>query len=1656
MTKTWIDPTIAGHLEEASRHTGVPVEILQSIAKRESGFDPDATARTSSAKGLFQFIDSTWSEAIKAHGGKYGIGAGTSPFDARANALMGAEFIKANAAHLKSRLGRDPQAGELYIAHFLGAGGAEKLMRASDASPEISADSLFPEQAAANRSVFYRKDGTPKTVSAVHADLIATVESTGEVITVGSSRPTLETLIVPAAPADPWSDEATLARAEERDRQWSIWEGVKAAAHQEFIGPWLFEGGTKHVDETFRLDAQRFGEDTKTLPEHYWEFLAGATSEENYRWRLDRALADVKAGELLAEMGWTGVALRVGAGMFDPVGLAIAAATGGFANVAYRGSRGMAFIRAGSLAAVSNVAVEAVNAANNPNIGIDDVIFAAGAGMALGGAVGVLARNPEIAFEAGEMARVGRRIGTPREAPVGDIPEFPDTPPKPPVPPKSPPDVPPSPPATTPPPKSPTEPYVVGAAEDKYVHVDGTDTPTWAGGWAKFVSGMKKGGTTKIVYEDDGFAIFEVYSRDNAYPYYMSVDRAKKKPARILSYADTSSPEGRALQRFLELDRKALSQNPNGPFQAAERLAFSQSVDANIRQAVEHWIKILGIKGRIFIGDYRDVQNMKGLHGPWRTIRGLQSRRAFGLQYTLVGQDAHLVTFRRGTKLSEVLETIAHEIGHAFENDVLKHAKRSLKAELGDAYRAFRANAKNADLRTFFEGYHSINMQRWFTRRYSGETLESPADTVLNRDGPTAFDDYWTSFPEWWANQVARWLTTSEVPRSAIDRFFSRIAAAWRKLVEAVKGKALPVDDVVKWLDEWSKKSAGKIGADDPLSASMGGLDYNLVPWEATADFGGKVHVDPIPTKSFLQDRILKTIDDDDAPKTAFASIRWGVVARLKKSRNPLARAFGAVLGEDSVGNADHSVNRFSATEDMERLYRGWMARYAQVRLAAFREWAKSQDLNWVQRQRRGWEFFRDAARYVRSYGTLEAAEAHPSVKRLGDEIIAIQRQILAYAKNPWLDEGWAGRAVAGFESVNENPRYLMRVFDNRRINEVSQARGSAFMERLVAKAIRGAQPHLDDGFIQRIARGYVRGIRRRAAGVEDRMSLFFSSGDTQGLKLALKEDIGLDDETIAELISRLPVRDTERSDTRALHRVFLDETVELDGVRFQDILVEDANLLFDVYTRHMAGAIALARVRIKNAAGEMVVDGITSDSEWTGHMRRIREGGADRGMSADDIDDDIKNLEFLHRHLRARPDPSQLTTAAEMARLVRKYNFIRLMNQVGFAQMSEAAAVVGQLGIKAAMRQMPAFRRIVDSDGRAILRDGLAQELEAIMGVGTDRLRGVHAHRWDEFTGRHDRQGIQRVEAVLDHGVQLVADASGFNAINMALQRWAAKVAAQHFANLAAHPTKANMRRMASLGLDEVMLQRILTEYRAKVTLEDGVLFKGKVRRMNLDDWDDFEARAAFEQALFRWGRRVIQENDIGDMHRWMSNPMAQLLLQFRNFPLVAWSKQFLHNVHMRDAETFTYFTSALVLGGASYVVQEKLRAIGRDDAEEYLARRLTPENIALAAFSKAGWSSIAPNLADTVAWFTVGEPLFDFRTTGNPSDIVTGNPTGDLIDSAADLGQAITKGLSGDAELSQKELRDAARAAPMQNFLPFAWIFNAMIADRPERPAR
>ncbi|WP_232631137.1 transglycosylase SLT domain-containing protein [Methylobacterium sp. Leaf118] len=153
--------------------------LLMAVADKESSFITAVQAKTSSATGLYQFIERTWLGVMRDFGPKYGYAQDAALVvpdgndrpsvqdqaerarildlrrDPYLSALMAGEMLKRDAGRIALKIGRELTLGEVYLAHFLGVDDAENFLAQVTDKPSAAAAVLLPGPARANRSIFF-------------------------------------------------------------------------------------------------------------------------------------------------------------------------------------------------------------------------------------------------------------------------------------------------------------------------------------------------------------------------------------------------------------------------------------------------------------------------------------------------------------------------------------------------------------------------------------------------------------------------------------------------------------------------------------------------------------------------------------------------------------------------------------------------------------------------------------------------------------------------------------------------------------------------------------------------------------------------------------------------------------------------------------------------------------------------------------------------------------------------------------------------------------------------------------------------------------------------------------------------------------------------------------------------------------------------------------------------------------------------------------------------------------------------------------------------------------------------------------------------------------------------------------------------------------
>ncbi|MCJ8507947.1 phage tail tip lysozyme [Rhizobium lemnae] len=820
----------------------------------------------------------------------------------------------------------------------------------------------------------------------------------------------------------------------------------------------------------------------------------------------------------------------------------------------------------------------------------------------------------------------------------------------------------------------------------------------------------------------------------------------------------------------------------------------------------------------------------------------------------------------------------------------------------------------------------------------------------------------------------------------------------------------------------------------------------------------------------------------DNAIERSWASrIRWDVAGKGKASENPATRAFTSHAVVDVVGNADKTkVSHIAAEEWQKQLDFDFSMRAEQGHVQHFNEFMTSRGITGAGKDEAEVEFKKLVTNYLDNVRPEKEWDA--AVKKQGDLIRKSYADYLEYLKNPGLLDGSERRAVAGFENVDRAP-YRPNIADHQKIDAHSVRYGDDTMREFVAQAFLRKVPELGEELARRMGKGYWRTLREATAGMSN-LDRVLHGNDMEALKKAL-QDIDLSDADIQKVISVAkpkPSKEggTARSKRKALYdnnfemMVRNKSTGEMEKLRMADLFQDDYLYGFKSYSRQMSGQIGMAMMRIKNPlysadnphAAEFLVDGITSRGEFDKFVREMRSvwdakthiPHADR-MKAANADE--ARLQFIYDRITGTPDQTKFPNLAKWARAVHGYNYTRVMNQVGLAQLGEMLGVGTQIGLKAALEGMPSFRAMLRDAKTGQLQTSFAREMEELSGFGADWFRDGFRHHLDDMGEMINRsangQRWNKVDDLLHTGKRITNVVSGMSTVDTFSRRWASAAAVMKIVNAAAKTAEGgsvkglNMNRMRALGLDDDMAHRVFAQIRKHADFEDGAISSRKYLAGNFGKWDDQEALSHFRTAVWRWSRMVIQDNVVGQGNVMLSHPMARTILQFRNFMMNAWTNQLLRNLHHMDFNTFASFMTTSVVGGMVYTAQQYLNSTGRSDQKDYLEEKLSPSGIAKAMVQRGEWSSIMPTIIDTGLYVTSFKPWFEDRASGLASNAFS-NPTFDLastgLKASHGIGRAIRQG-----GWSQSEIRALQRIMPFQNVIGVQPLVNSLIRHQPER---
>ena len=647
---------------------------------------------------------------------------------------------------------------------------------------------------------------------------------------------------------------------------------------------------------------------------------------------------------------------------------------------------------------------------------------------------------------------------------------------------------------------------------------------------------------------------------------------------------------------------------------------------------------------------------------------------------------------------------------------------------------------------------------------------------------------------------------------------------------------------------------------------------------------------------------------------------------------------------------------------------------------------------------------------------------------------------------------------VQGAKEVLDNPNYFPRRWSINKMQEMqTKVPYNKLINFLKNSLVRGSK-NLSDEDGLRIAKQIYKVVNTNKFGDGFSIDRLLATTDADELRTLIRDYADLNPDELEDLVGALlkPRKDKPTAVPRLRRRASFDENYEetIDGfkVKFTDLLDNNTEGLIGSYVQQMSGQIALARNGIKSVQDYSKIIKQVKDSydipeiakEYTGFLGKARK------------ELELNTIDTIYKNIVGIPTEKNITGAVSTAlRNLRKYNYVNVFNQVGFAQIPEMGNIVATAGVRGMIKYIPEFKNIITRAKSGKLSNELLDEIETVVsGTGSNRLIDSTINRTDDFAGATTRVG--KVEKTLDIASRITADFSGFHAVDTLSRRLAAITS---FDKLAMHATgkykvtEDVLNRYRNIGFSDDELQAVFKNIRENSTFIEGGLTGRKIRRLNIDKWDDQDLVNKMSLYMSRHLRRVIQENNYGEMLAiGTDSGLGKTMLQFRNFVITAYSKQLLHGLHMRDFTALAGAMSSAFIASLVFVAQTNVQALGKSgsEKEEFLEKRLSIDSIGKAAFQRSTYASLLPVFYDTLASPFGGEPMFNYRTSGLEINLITGNPTYNLMEKGFGAIKSIGTALVDDEyDFSKQSAYKIKAILPYQNMLGITNILQYMIDE-------
>lgn len=628
---------------------------------------------------------------------------------------------------------------------------------------------------------------------------------------------------------------------------------------------------------------------------------------------------------------------------------------------------------------------------------------------------------------------------------------------------------------------------------------------------------------------------------------------------------------------------------------------------------------------------------------------------------------------------------------------------------------------------------------------------------------------------------------------------------------------------------------------------------------------------------------------------------------------------------------------------------------------------------------------------------------------------------------------------------------------------------GEVTLLDLLTGALRAGTPDLDPKKALEWAKLWHHGFTRFTDRPNVQLyNLFDAENRTLLVEILKDARPDIDDVRIQEIIRELDEVNGEVLPPNARRRMTFDETHKIDTdqgtLAFEDLLDNNAESIVINYIREMVSHSAISEIGrmfstpdIQGPEGVIKGKRLTTIPEIMHEVKKqIEDRGVPKGKTAGQLltrSATIKSdLELINTAIHQLGNRGQRTGSVGLraaAKTINAVNSFRVMSHVRSAinNIIPLGELVGEEGWRVVTHAIPALNDTIGQFKTGKVSSQTLREMEAI-GIGLDSF----THRITPGVG-DDIDGLDagRVTSLAQRGARFSYRASGQHFIDRLVHNVAFRAHNQRLLDIATgKAAMPSLERLGDIGYTPATFEQVASELRANATVKDGVFVAA-----NAHKWDDAEAASIYRTNMMGAIKKLAYQGLSPEASApWMNSTIGSMFVSLRRYGFGAYRSKLIRNVKLGDARAAATLLYGVAFSGLVTAFNTYLASLGKENAQEYRDKMLSPGRLAAGAVSRFSWSSYFPAIADSALGAMDQEPAFSpYRTSGLGGGVFAGTPTGSLISDLKTIAYDDLDSIVNDEPFWNKQRLRAIRSVLIPRLTGIHEILEPLIRSAPER---